>query len=111
MALQNLFGDLALDTTAQDTNTLLTQLAELTQAIHTLVARQNSQMPALVSPSGMSLIDLAFTRSNLATSPLYVADMGTYSPQDNITYSNINEMVAQSTANAATAIYSHIQVI
>ena len=76
MALQNLMGNLVLDTTAQQTNTLLvgqnsllSELNQLTATLNQLMAIQSSSMPIKGSTGGV-LIDFAQTTSNRTDRPI-----------------------------------------
>ena len=77
MALQNLMGNLVLDTTVQQTNTLLvgqnsllSELNKLTDTLNQLMAIQSSSMPIKGSTGGV-MIDFAATTSNHVLRPIY----------------------------------------
>lgn len=80
MALQNLMGNLVLDATAQQTNTLLvgqnsllSELNQLTDTLNQLMAIQSSSRPIKGSTGGV-MIDLALTTSNRADRPIFTSN-------------------------------------
>lgn len=79
MALQNLMGNLVLDATAQQTNTLLvgqnnllSELNQLTGTLNQLMAIQSSSMPIKGSTGGV-MIDFAATTSNRVDRPIFMS--------------------------------------
>lgn len=77
MALQNLMGNLVLDATAQQTNTLLVgqndllnQLIQLTDTLNQFMAIQASSLPIKGSTGGI-FIDMAQSTSNSVLRPIY----------------------------------------
>ena len=80
MALQNLMGNLVLDATAQQTNTLLvgqnsllSDLNQLTDTLNQLMAIQSSSMPIKGSTGGV-MIDFAATTSNRVDRPIFTSN-------------------------------------
>lgn len=80
MALQNLMGNLVLDATAQQTNTLLvgqnsllSDLNQLTDTLNQLMAIQSSSMP-IKGPNGGVMIDFAVATSNRFDKPIYTSN-------------------------------------
>lgn len=85
MALQNLMGNLVLDATAQQTNTLLvgqnsllSELNQLTDTLNQLMAIQSSSMPIKGATGGV-MIDFAVTTSNRFDRPIYTSNRQWYS--------------------------------
>lgn len=109
MALQNLFGDLALNQTAVDTNTLLQQLSDLTYTLNMLIQRISQTQAPVLATNGIPLVTLSSSGSNATTAPFYTATNGTYDPRFGI-ISNMMPMQDASMTAAATAIYSNIKV-
>lgn len=79
MALQNLLGDLALDSTSQEIaalistqNSLCNQIAELTQTLNYLIQIQATNSP-IKGATGGAFVDLSRSPSNQVTAPLYTS--------------------------------------
>lgn len=80
MALQNLMGNLVLDATAQQTNTLLVgqndllnQLIQLTDTLNQFMAIQSSSLPIKGAYGGV-MIDFAASTSNRGDRPIYTSN-------------------------------------
>lgn len=109
MALQNLFGDIALDSSVQDTNLLLQQLADLTNTLNILIQRQAMVPQPIVGTTGVPMVSLSSSSSNPTYAPFYTAVNGTYDARFGIV-SNLPQLQEASLNCAANAIYSNIKV-
>lgn len=113
MALQNLMGNLVLDATAQQTNTLLvgqnsllSELNQLTDTLNQLMTIQSSSMPIKGSTGGV-MIDFAATTSNRTDRPIFTSNRqwhnGSFGVETIITPFYYSSM-------AAAGLYSQITI-
>lgn len=109
MALQNLFGDLALDTTAQNTNDIMAQLLEVTKLL-TLLANNQAGITPMYNSSGAQMVSLQITSSNPTTSPLFGVNLGTYDTAGVRTYTDMPAWFSNSIMAEAQTLTQHIQV-